>query len=156
MLRCRTFFSQIPVFSPRAQGMVRLAAPRFSCAAHFFVRRRRKKMRGSFFNVGAKHILGMFRRRRNCFWTCCWVADEFCFRVFFAAGEKMFGFVFVLISSQMLCLGLVSSFFFGIECFTSFDNSIETVAVFRCPRTFQANQARDLWHVAPIQAPHSC
>ena len=98
-------------------------------------------MRGSFFAVGAKNILGLFRRRRNCFWTCC-VADEFCFGVFFAAGEKMFGFFFVLISSQMLCLGLVSSF--SIEYFTSFDNSIETVAVFlRCLRKFLANQARD-------------
>ena len=36
MLRWRTFLSQIPFFSPRAEGMVRLVPPRFSCAAPFF------------------------------------------------------------------------------------------------------------------------
>jgi len=39
----------------------------------------------------------------------------------------------------MLCLGLVSSF--GIEYFTSFENSIETVAVFLCLRTKQASNS---------------
>ena len=112
MLRCRTFFSQIPFFSPRAEGMVRLAAPRFSCAAPFFA-------------AGEKKCAGPFSpEAKKSFWVC------------FAAGEKkwcvfrrrrfFFDLFFVMFSSQMLCLGLVSSF--GIEYFTSFENSIETVA----------------------------
>ena len=45
----------------------------------------------------------------------------------------------MLISSWMLCLGLFSSF--GIEYFTSFENSIETVAVFLFLRTKQASNS---------------
>ena len=86
------------------------------------------------FAVGEKKCAGPFSPQAFLAGVCFAAGDFFfaCFYFFLKA-------FFVLISSSMLCLGLVSSF--GIEYFTSFENSIETVAVFLCLRTKLASNS---------------
>ena len=69
MLRSHTFSPYIPFFPPRAVGVVRLAAPRFLCAAPFFRRRRKKNMRR--FSVGGSASPQAKKKERRVFGKMC-------------------------------------------------------------------------------------
>ena len=92
LLRWRTFLSQIPLFSPRTEGMVRLAAPRFSCATPFFA-------------VGENKCAGPFSPQAIFWGGVCFAAGEFFFvllprrRFFLWRAFNFFEAFFVLISS---------------------------------------------------------